>query len=267
MRTFLLLLIASPALAAPCGPHVFTAADQVKLGTDSALIVTHPSTQWDGRFASKLGMDATVKYAKGHKMPIVYLTDANSGNGNDTYFFSDCNPTYWFHSSGGEFSFDVQARHVYSVGGHWELCQSTTMDDLMSKWSKLPPGDLVLTEVMDGIYSVPEKTIYPSDPYYNDYQTFMKIIMYGRPDAWPFPKINLLEAMGMIKDNIDLQVEYLERGLPPYGRLGKAYTVELWLNDVKMKTLQKGQGSKPPRLKIEFVNTLYDDSPWIPGKN
>src|SRR4051812_11391548 len=99
------LAVSTEALGAPCGPHVFTDSAQVNLGTDAALIVTHPSTQWDGRFSSKLGMDAAVKFAKSHKMPVVYMEDANTGNGSDSYFFSDCQPTYWFHSLGGEFSY------------------------------------------------------------------------------------------------------------------------------------------------------------------
>ena len=46
--------------AAPCGVPDFVDPGAVALDDKSVLIVTHPSTQWDGRFASKLGMDAAV---------------------------------------------------------------------------------------------------------------------------------------------------------------------------------------------------------------
>src|ERR1700748_2176116 len=102
-------LAAAPALAAPCAAPDFTQPANVNLSNESVMIVTHPSTLWDGRFASKVGMDAAVIYAKHHNIPVIYLAGNNS---NETYFFSDCKPTYWVQSSGGEFSFDVAPNHV-----------------------------------------------------------------------------------------------------------------------------------------------------------
>ena len=259
MKKFVFLLLPFISVAswgASCPTPTWTASNQVKLNEGPVMIVTHPSTQWDGRFVSKLGMDAAVAFAKQQKVPVIYLQDSAPSN-NQTYFFSDCNPTYWVSSSGGEFNFNVPSRHVLSVGGHWEMCQKTTLKDLFyNNWSKVTEGNLRLTQIMDGIYSYPTDYMYSSDPYYKDLTAFLKIVTYGRPSNWPFPKTSLLENMGIINDS-QLQIQYLKRNLPPYQQINPKYTVELVINGKQVEVLRQGTGANPPTLTLEFYNTAY----------
>ena len=50
---------------------------------------------------------------------------------------------------------------------------------------------------MDGIFSN-GKNIADTDPYYKDYVRFMGIVNYSRPAGEYFPKLTLLETMGVI---------------------------------------------------------------------
>jgi hypothetical protein len=252
--SFLLVGIAlNAAHSAPCPKPVFTPGSSVRFAGKEALIVTHPSTLWDGRYSSKAGMDAAVQFAKKRALPVIYLQGDYASN---TYFFADCEPTYWVDSAGGEFSFDVTAEHIYSVGGHWELCQETTLRDLMRSWQKNLPGkNLTLTQVMDGIYTYGEH-FKSNDSYYTDFSRFMEIIFYGNPrDNWFVRKLSLLESMGIVKDSAQ-QIEFLKRNLPDF-RSFKNYTVELWVNAVKVETLQAGKDASSPLMKLEFLNSVY----------
>lgn len=250
------------AMSASCGVPKFTPSENVKLTGDKVMIVTHPSTQWDGQFSSKFGMDAAVKFAKKQKIPVIYLEDSNSYNA-DSYFFADCKPDYWVASGGGEFSFGVPVSHVYTVGGHWEMCQAGTMSDLMHIWAAHEPRDLTITQVMDGLYTAGEH-FRSSDSYYARYKAFMDVVTYGHPDDWPFPKLNLLESMGIIQ-NIDAQIEFLTRELPPYHLLSSIFQVEMYLNGKLVRILQKSKDKKFPTLKIEFVDSLYVSGEPIPS--
>jgi len=258
------VVVGSQSFGASCPSVTFTPTNAVKLTGGSALIVTHPSTMWDGRFVSKLGMDAMVRYAKKKGIQVVYLQDENKSTAN-TYFFSDCNPTYWVASGGGEFSFDVNTpSHIYTVGGHWELCQRTTMYDLMDKWKNSPLlVDRTVTTVMDGIYTAGEN-FRQGDPYYSTYELFMSVINYGRPRSWPFPKLSLLESMGIIKDEKE-QVSFLKRQLPPYSGFSRDYQIELYLNGKKEEVIRQGLAKNPPVLKFEYVNSVYVDGEPIPS--
>lgn len=254
------LALSSILVAAPCPAPNFTAASEVSLSRNEAMIVTHPSTQWDGRFSSKMGMDAAVQFAKKRNIPVVYLQDSSLGTTNGTYFFADCNPDYSVASSGGEFSFQVAANHIYSVGGHWEYCQKTTMHDLMRSWST-KTEDLKITQVMDGLYTA-GSYFSSSDAYYNDFKRFMEILTFNNPRPyWYITKLSLLESMGIIKDRAK-RVAFLKRNLPPYSYLTGGYEVVMTVDGVT-ETLRAGQGANPPRLTLEFVDTLYENG-YIP---
>ncbi len=246
---FLLTLWNTGALAASCPAPKFTEADNVFLTGESALIVTHPSTIWDGHYTSKLGMDAAVRIAKAQNIPVVYL----AGNSEpESYFFSDCNPKYWVSSSGGEFSFKVPVKHVYSVGGHWEYCQKTTMADLMEQWSGPTRGDLKVTQVLDGLYTMGD-TVRRSDSYYDALTQFIK--MFDAPGV--NARANMFQVQRLVNDEAKF-IELLKRNLPPYQRLHSEYRVELILNGKKIEDLQAGTGATSPVLTLEFVDTLYD---------
>jgi hypothetical protein len=244
---------ATVAQAAPCGPFQFT--DNPKLAGDKLMIVTHPSTLWDGRFASKVGMDAAVIYAKKRGIPVVYLEGQDAP---DTYFFSDCAPDYWVPSYGGEFMFEVPARHVYSVGGHWEMCQLTTQNDLMKAWGKKRGMDLVFTQVLDGLYAYGGYVL-GTDPYAADFKRFMDIISFRKPgeDEWPKRKLNMLEMMGVINHEARA-IEHLKRGLPRWTDISDEYEIRMTLNGKFVEVLRPGKGEKPNTLTFEFVDSLYE---------
>jgi hypothetical protein len=117
-----------PALAS-CPGHAFTEPTQLKLTGESVMIVTHASSNDDGRIATKSGVDEAVRFAKKRRIPVVYLQDDRPAI---NYFMEDCSPDYWVYSEGGEIGFDVPASHLYTTGGHLEECLSSTLHDVCS---------------------------------------------------------------------------------------------------------------------------------------
>lgn len=92
----LLALFGLPLSAfALCSDHTLTRSQDVRLTGDAVLIVTHASSNDDGRAATKLGVDAAVRFAKRKRIPVVYLQD---GRPVENYFMADCKPDYWVNS-------------------------------------------------------------------------------------------------------------------------------------------------------------------------
>ena len=81
------------------------------------------------------------------------------------------------------------------------------------------------------------QSVEPGDPFYDDFQRFMGIVTYGRAAGEHWPKLNLLETMGVIISESH-ELEYLKKILPPYARSLPDYRVELQLNDSVVKVLQ-----------------------------
>jgi hypothetical protein len=243
-----LAFISLPALAA-CPKHAFTAPGDVKLAGNSLMIVTHASSNDDGRIATKLGVDEAVRYAKEHHIPVVYLQDDRP---EEAYFMEDCNPDYWVFST-GEVRFDVPASRLYLIGGHLEECMSATVHDVLLNWARKPRGDLTVTYFMDGIFSN-GRYIEASDPYNARYRKFLNIVTYNKPAGEHFQKITLLETMGVIR-NQKQQYEYLERILPHFERTMPDYRVELKLMDSPAKVIQRGKGARPPMLRFHFIDS------------
>ncbi len=215
------------------------------------MIVTHASSNDDGRVATKFGVDEAVRFAKKNRIPVVYLQDDRPAA---NYFMEDCSPDYWVSSNDGEVRFDVTPSHVYVVGGHLELCLSSTLNDVLMNWAKKPQHNLTVSYFMDGIFSN-GKYIDESDPYHGDYVRFMGIVNYSRPAGEHFPKITLLETMGIII-NETRQYDYLKRVLPRYDRtLGADYRVELKMSESTVRVLQRGQGERPPVLRFDFIDS------------
>lgn len=242
--------LAGPALAV-CPQHRYTPPDKVGLTGDSVMIVAHASANYDARHATKRGLDEAVGYAKKHRIPVVYLQDDSPP---EYYFMEDCQPDYWVFSEGGEVPFEVRPAHVYVLGGHLEKCMASTVNDILYSWAKQPRRDLTLTYLMDGIYSN-AKLVEETDPFYEDLGRFMRIVTYGRPGGEHWPKLSLLETLGVI-NNEALELEYLKRVLPPYARtIAREYRVELQLNNGTVKILQPGAGWQAPTLRFEFVDS------------
>lgn len=244
---------AGAAFGAACPPHAFTAPADVRLRGDSVLIVTHATAFHDARYASKPGIDQAVRFAKAHAIPVVYLQDDESP---DRYFVDDCRPDYWVRSQDGELGFDVPP-NVLVAGGHLELCLSTTVHEVLLRWSKEPPRHHALVYLMDAIYSN-GKWVEPGDPWFADMERFMGIVSYGRPGGETWPKASLLETMGVI-GRLNREREYLRRILPHWERtLASDVRVRLKLHGTTREVLREGSGARAPTVAFQFVETAAD---------
>ncbi len=251
------LLLLAPVAHALCPPRTLTPPEKITLRGDAALIVTHASSNDDARAATKIGLDAAIALARGQRIPRVYLQDDRP---EEAYFMDDCQPDYWVHSNGGELSFPVNVPHVLITGGHLEECLQHTLHDILLSWARRPAEDHSMTLFMDAIFSN-GKLIEEEDPYYNDFVRFLGIVSYGRPGGEHYPKLTLLETMGVILKPA-LQHEFLKRTLPKYARtLGSGYRVVLAVNNEREYVLQPGSGWRPPVMRFHFVDSA------IPGLN
>jgi len=251
-RALLVLALCFAAHAkAGCPEPTFTAPQDLKLTGEKVMIVTHASSVFDSRYSTKHGVDAAVKWAKEKKIPIVYLADESPMS---SYFMEDCSPSYWVRSVDGDVVFEVKAKDIFLVGGHAELCLSRSVHDILFQASKRQQQALTLTYFMDGIYSN-GKTVNESDPFYKDFMQFMGVATFGRPGGERWPKLNLLEATGIIK-NIENDYHYLQELIPRWDRtFPKDYRVELQLDDFAVRVLQPGRGFSAPRLKFHFIDS------------
>lgn len=262
--TLLVLVLYACLGQAACPPHEMTPPARVKPAGDSVMIVVHATSTHDARFSSKRGVDEAVRFAKERRIPVIYLQDDSP---EQYYFMEDCAPDYWVFSQGGEVSFDVAPAHLYIVGGHVEMCMSATIHDVLFQWAKRPARNFTVTYFMDAIYSN-GKAIDPADPFYNDFVRFMGVVTHGRPGGEHWPKLNLLETMGVIL-NEDHELEYIKQILPRWDRtFPEPYRVEVQLNDSVKKVLRPAPGWKPPTVLFHFVNSALDLSrPAVGGGN
>lgn len=254
MRRILLAIVWMLSLStawAACRQHEVTPAPKVRINGDSVMIVVHQSSTYDARFSTKRGVDEAVRLAKANKIPVIYLQDDTP---EEFYFMEDCHPDYWVFSGGGEVGFDVTAGNLYIVGGHLELCMSATLHDIIYQWAKRPPRNYRITYLMDAIYSN-GKMIDPSDPFYHDFDRFLGIVTHGRPGGEHWPKLSLLETMGIIK-NEEHQLNYLKQILPRWDTtFPQNFRIEVQLNDSVKKVLRPAEGWLPPTVLFHFVDS------------
>lgn len=246
---------------AACRQHELTPPSGVKIDGDSVMIVVHQSSSYDARFSTKRGVDEAVRFAKAKKIPVIYLQDDTP---DEYYFMEDCHPDYWVFSAGGEISFNVTASHVYIVGGHLELCMSATLHDIIYQWAKRSPRDYRITYLMDAIYSN-GKMIDPSDPFYHDFDRFLSIVTYGRPGGEHWPKLSLLETMGIIRSE-EHQLNYMKQILPRWDTtFPDNYRVDIQVNKSAKKVLRSAEGWRPPSVSFHFVDSaLFLAEPLMP---
>jgi len=243
-------LICSPCLAA-CLARTVTDPSRVQLAGDTVMIVTHASAAFDPRMASKHGLDQATRMAREQRIPLVYLADDDPAQ---RYFMDECDPDYWVSAIDGEVRFAVKPSHVFVAGGHLELCMSTTVHDVLLAWSRQPRRNLSITYLMDAIYSN-GKDVQESDAFHADFTRFMGVVTHGRPGGERWPKLTLLETMGII-GRLSTQIDYLKRVLPHYARtMPPEYRVELRLNDSAAVLLSPGGGRGSPTLTFRFVDS------------
>lgn len=259
----LLAFLPSTLSWAVCAPHRFTEPARIKLDGDSVMIVVHATSTHDARFATKRGLDEAVRYAKDKHIPVIYLLDDSP---EQFYFMEDCNPDHWVRSEGGEIAFEVPQTQLYIVGGHLEMCLSTTLHDILYQWAKLPPRNRTVTYFMDAIYSN-GKAVEPSDPFYGDFVKFMDVVSYGRPGGEHWPKLSLLETMGVIVSE-DHELMYLKKILPRWDKtFAENYRVEMQLNDSVRKVLRPAAGWHPPTVFFNFIDSAINLSSPLPRVN
>jgi hypothetical protein len=253
MKAFFIIALAlcSGLAHATCAPRALGNPNDVSLDTDSVLIVTHASTKYDPRFSSKYGVDLATSFDRKNGIPMVYLQD---DYGEQDYFTEECAPEYWVFSASGELGFQVQPSHVYVAGGHLEQCLFSTVNDVIFSWAEQPERDLTLTFLMDAIYSNGD-LVRDSDDYYADFNSFLRILTHGRAEDDPWPKVTLLETMGVIPQQ-QRALEYLRRVLPDFeNTLPADYRVELQLNESDIKVLQDAPAWSSPTLRFQFVDS------------
>jgi len=257
--TVVLSTLLSGLAAASCPKPELTDPARVRLTGDSVLIVTHATSAHDARLATKRGMDEAIQFAKSRRIPVVYLKD---DSGDEYYFMEDCRPDYWVLSAAGEIPFDHLPSNVYVAGGHLEFCLSATVNDVIRIWSRQPRRNLTVTYLLDAIYSN-GNSVEESDPYYADFRRFMDVVTYGRPGGEHWPKLTLLETMGVVQ-NEEHQFQYLTKILPPYARVVPSdYRVDLKFNRSVVKVLRTARGWNPPTLRFNFVDSainLYESA-------
>lgn len=243
-------VVASVATAA-CPPPALSDPTTLDVTHEQVLIVTHASSVFDPRFTTKYGVDSAVRYAKHQGIPIVYLIDDSPLH---TYMMEDCSPSHWVQSADGDIVFQIKARHVLFAGGHMELCLSRSVHDLLLQAARRNDQDLKVTFLMDAIYSN-GKTIQESDPFYEDVSKFFGVVTYGRPGGERWPKLNLLEATGVIKKP-DYDYDYLTGLLPRWDRtFGPATRIEIQLNDLPLRVLRKGEGPLGRVVHFHFIDS------------
>ena len=218
------------------------------------VLVTHPSKSFDPRLSSKRGSDELMRVAKVKGWPSVYLKDDDKIA---QYFVDDCEPNAWVFSQDGELNFELSAQEVYVAGGHLELCLSRSLHDLILQWSKAPPQNRRIIFVMDAIYSN-GKYFEEGKAGYDDLQRFFAVTNYRRPGGEAWPKLNLLESMGVIKSPAE-QMEYLKTALPRWDRtFDDRWRIELIDDDDQVVVLRKGEGSNAPVMQFKFVDSMLD---------
>lgn len=263
MKKFLFAILCMLSLSstwAACRQHEITPPSKVKINGDSVMIVVHQSSTYDARFSTKRGADEAVRFAKDRKIPVIYLQDDTP---DEFYFMADCYPDHWVYSAGGEISFDVTASHIYIVGGHLELCMSVALHDIIYQWAKRPPRNYKITYLMDAIYSN-GKMIDPSDPFYHDFDRFLSVVTYGRPGGEHWPKLSLLETMGIIRNEAH-QLNYIKQILPRWDTtFPENYRIEVQLNNSVKKNLRSTEGWFPPTVSFHFVDSALRQSELQP---
>jgi len=128
------------------------------------------------------------------------------------------------------------------------------MHDILEQWAKQSPRNLRITLLMDAIYSN-GKGVDSQDDYYDKLERFLGVVTHGRPGGEAWPKLTLLETMGVIARHSQ-QRDYLRRILPHYARtMPRGYRVEMQVNDEQAQTLMRGTDSGAPTLSFHFIDS------------
>lgn len=246
--TFLSFWHIANVFGSTCSNITFSSQKLISSRSDSIVLITHPSIEFDFSMSAKSGINSLLDFGTSHSLPIVYLSNSNTSD-----IYSECNPSYWFKSSAGEFSFQTDAAIVYLAGGYWELCQESTVNDIIRSWDTFHPNQMRLIQVMNSIY-VSGNLIYESDEFYSRY---LKLLNNKPKVDFPnSPTMTLKELIDVV-ENPNLQVEILKRNLPNFELLKENYKVELYFRGTFIEILKESKKlGDVKKLRIEFIDSL-----------
>lgn len=249
----LLAFFAQSPAQAGCSEPRLSNTDGLVIRAPEVLLVTHPSKAFDPRLSSKRGIDEAVRFAKARGMPVLYLKDESPAR---DYFVDDCEPSHWLPSQDGELPIIIDATHLYVAGGHLELCLSRSLHDVLEQWVRLPDRSRKMTFFMDAIYSN-GKLFDEESPYYADLQRFLSVTNYRRPGGEAWPKLSLLETMGILVKP-EAQQRYLEEALPKWDRsLPRHWRVDMVTDDGQTQLLRAAAG-KGPTMTFVFEDSALE---------
>ncbi|MEZ5651016.1 MAG: hypothetical protein R3E87_10760 [Burkholderiaceae bacterium] len=243
---------------AGCDGFAFTEAAALRLDTRRLLLVTHASSAYDSRLATKRGLDELLRRARAARIPAIYLADDSPP---DAYFPADCQPNAWVFSEGGELRFQTDADHVLLAGGHLEICLNRTIHALLDQWARRRPRDRRLTLVADAIYAN-AREIDELTPYFKDVSRFLDVVASARPGGEHWRKLTMLELMTLIRDDVQRR-DYLASVLPHDARAMPApWRIVMRWDGRRELELRASRGPTAATLVLEVVDTMFDeDSP------
>ena len=83
----------------------------------------------------------------------------------------------------------------------------------------------------------------------------MDIVTYGRPGGEYWPKLTLLETMGIINKE-EHELEYINKILPRWDTtFPKNFRITVKLNNSVEKVLRAAPGWNPPTVRFHFVDS------------
>lgn len=251
----LALCLVALRASAICPQPDFTPSRSVRIDAEAVLLVVHASASFDPRYATKRGTDEAIAFARSRRMPVIHLQDDSPEH---VYFAEACQPDFRVRSEGGELGFDLgRVSRLYVAGGHLEMCLSTAINEVLLQWAKQPPRNRTVTYFMDAIYSN-GKLIDASDPFYKDFDRFMGIIVHGRPAGEQWPKLTLLETMGVIIRE-DHEIDYLKQILPRWDRtFPGSYRIDLTLNGGAPHVLRTAEGKRAATITFRFLDSALN---------
>lgn len=125
------------------------------------LIITHPSSQYDGRMVSKPGIEQSIATAHERNIPVIFLKEPDPAL-ERYYFVKPSERDLVVNSVEGEHSLRDLPNHVISAGGRFDACQWRTMRDVFKSWDFTRDQDFHYTIIADASYVYGEK-IFPDN--------------------------------------------------------------------------------------------------------
>lgn len=256
-------LISNFALAhsEPCPIPSFTPENQIKLSSDSLLIVTHPSDVYDGRRVAKPGIDKAISWAKKEKIPLLYLWEKDPAL-NHGYYPESCSADYTIASVEGEHTLSDLPNHIISIGGRYDRLETTgcmvrTHRDIFKAWSKKTNEDLKLTIIADATYLY--GAMHPDDLAFDMWWSEINRITNTTGTQDDNRRIlsltEMLEILAKFEDEMEwgrksnlAKLSFISDHIPNSDIISPQYQIEYQVNG--RKKIYRKSNIKDPKVKI-----------------